>query len=247
MSGFIGCGQLLFNRKVDGVYTGWSAFGNATKFEITESAEVKERRSKSCATYGQTLDAASIKGSTAISVMLDDFDNALAMTLLGDSTANTVTGASVTSEVHVANIGKSVMLNNIKTSAIAVKDTGGATTYVLDTDYAITNAAIGQVTILAGGSIVEGQGLEIDYTYGSYVSESITGGTQSSIDTKLKLVGQNLADQGKDVIVTVHQAILNPASGVDFLSEEFVELQIDGVLVTDSTEGNAYTVELDIV
>ena len=256
MSGFLGSGDLYFNRKVNGVDHGGLRFGNETKFEIKENTEIKERKSKQKDTYGQVLDSVAVKQPAEIAVALDDLDkDNLALAFLGDVTAIDVTGASVTVEGHASGAGDTIIrtaFGNI--SAVVIKDAATQlTTYVLDTDYEIVSAERGLIKILESGSIVLNEayvfgtsGIEVDYAYASSTGNKISGGTNSSIKVALLLDGENFADQSK-VSVDVWEAVLAPQTGVDFLSDDFANLELNGTLNSPTGKTSAYEVNTDLV
>lgn len=247
MAGFLGSGDLYYNRVVGGIDQGWLRFGNATKLEIKENAEVKERISRQKSNYGQTLDSVAVKQPAEISVSLDDLDkDNLALVFLGDVVDGAVTGASASAEVHTANLGKALKTEFRKVTAVVVNGSGGTPTYVLDTDYTIDSAEMGLITPLESGSIVDGALIEVDYTYGTIAGNKVQGGTNSSIKVALLLDGENFADQSK-VVVNVWEAVLTPQTGVDFLSEDFATLELNGTLNTPTAKVSGYEVETDIV
>lgn len=247
MAGFLGSGDVYYNRVVGGISQGWLRFGNATKLEIKENSEIKERKSKQKATYGQVLDSVAVKQPAEISIALDDLDkDNLALVFLGSVVDAAVTGASVTAEVQVAHIGKSLKTDFRKISAVVVNGPAGTPTYILDTDYTIENADMGLITPLASGSITEGELLEINYTYGTIAGSKVQGGTNSSIKVALMMDGENFADQSK-VLLNVWEAVLAPQSGVDFLADDFSSLELNGTLNTPSLKASGYEVETDIV
>lgn len=246
MSGFLGSGDLYYDRVVAGVSQGWLRFGNATKMEIKENAEIKERKSKQKDTYGQVLDSVAVKQPAEIAVSLDDLDkDNLALIFLGDVSTVAITGASVTTEAQTAHLDKLIKTDFRKITALVVNGPGGTPTYVLDTDYSIENAEMGLIKILSTGSISEGELLELDYTYGTVAANKVSGGTNSSIKVALLLDGENFADQSK-VMVDVWEAVLTPQTGVDFLSDDFTTLELNGTLNTPSGKGNGYEVQTDI-
>jgi hypothetical protein len=247
MSGFLGSGDLLFNRKINGIEQGWKPFGNATKFAIKENSEIKTRKSKQKSTYGQTLDSAPIKGDAEISISLDDInkDN-LALAFLGTVVNADVTGASVTAEEVVANLDASFKTQYRKITNVVVKDDTDTTTYVIDTDYIIENAGMGLITPLSSGSIAQGVTLHLSYDYASITASKVKGGTDSSIRVALMLDGENFATQS-DTLVNVWEAELSPQSEVDFLADDFTTLELAGTLTTPSGYESAYEVENDII
>lgn len=248
MSGFLGSGDLYYNRVVGGVSQGWFRFGNATQFEITENAEITERISRQAATYGQVLDSVAIKRPAAISVTLDDLDHKnLALAFLGTTAPANVTGATVTDEAATApSSGGSFRTAFGNISAVSVSGPAGTPVYVAGTDYEVLDAAMGLIRIIEGGALSGGETLEVDYTYGTSASNKVSGGTQASIKVALLMNGKNLADDSA-AKVEVLEAVLTPESGVDFLSEDFATLELTGTLNTPSGQTSAYTVETDIV
>ena len=243
MSGFLGSGDLYYNRVVAGVSQGWLRFGNSTKFEIKENATIKERKSKGKADYGQVKDSVGLKDAAEIAITLDDLDkDNLALAFLGDVSAINITGASASAEAHTANLGKSIQLDNAKVSAIVVQDVTDTTTYIEGTDYNVLSATLGLIEIIAGATIIEGAVLHIDYTYASVTGDKVKGGTSSSVKVGLLLDGENFADQSESK-VTVWEAVLIPQTGVDFLSDDFATLELNGTLNTPSGKTSAYEVD----
>ena len=248
MSGFLGSGDVYYERVVAGVSTGWLRFGNATKMEIKENSEIKERKSKQKANYGQVLDSVAVKQPAEIAIALDDLDkDNLALVFLGDVVDAAVTGASITGEAQTAYLDKSIKTVQRKISTVVVKDVTDVTTYVEGTDYEIENAEMGLIKILAsGGTIVEGDVLHIDYAHGTITGNKVQGGTNASIKVALMLDGENFADQSK-VLVNVWEAVLAPQSGVDFLSDDFSTLELNGTLNSPDGKPSGYEVETDLV
>ena len=246
MSGFLGSGRIYLDRKVNGVYQGFKLAGNATKFELKENSEKKERVSKDRTNYGSALNTVFIKKPAEINITLNDLDkDALALVFLGDSSVVTVAGATVTDEVVTGYKGLIFKTANRKISSVVLTDTTAVTTYVLNTDYAIENAELGLIKILAAGAITDGQSLKIDYTYGGMTSNKVAGGTNSNVIVKVLLDGVNQADQSK-AVVNVFEAVLSPTSGVDFLADDFATIELAGVANVPTGGTAAYEVELDV-
>lgn len=259
MAGFLGSGDLYYNRVVAGVDQGWKRFGNATKFEIKENTELKERKSKQKLTYGQVLDSVSVKQPAEIAIALDDLDkDNIALAFLGDVAAIDISGASVTDEGQpTGSYGDFIRLDHENVSALVVKDAAtGLITYVLDVDYKIISAARGMIQIIKGDGtddiveneayVVSTSGIEFSYTYASSTGNKVSGGTNSSIKVALLLDGENFADQSQ-VSVDVWEAVLAPQTGVDFLADDFATLELNGTLNTPSDKTSAYEVNTDLV
>jgi len=246
MSGFLGSGRVYVNRKVGGVYQGFHYIGNATKFEIKENSELKERVSKDRSNYGSALNTVYIKKPAEVNITLDDLDkDNLSLVFLGTPSAVSVSGSTVTDEAVTGYKDKIFRTAQRKISSVVLTNSAASTTYVLDTDYEITDADLGLIKVLSGGAITDGQALKIDYTYGSMTSNKVAGGTNSNIIMKVLFDGVNQADQAK-AVVNVLEAVLSPQSGVDFLADDFTSIELAGRANVPSGGTEAYTVELDV-
>jgi len=106
--------------------------------------------------------------------------------------------------------------------------------YTVDTDYTV-NTNIGMVKALSTGSIVDGATVYVTYTWAAETGYRITGATQPVVKVGLRLDGKNDYD-GEPVIVKVWEANVRPSSAVDFLSPDFLEIQIEGDMVTPSSK-----------
>jgi hypothetical protein len=246
MSGFLGSGRVYVNRKVGGVYQGLKYIGNATKFEIKENSEPKERVSKDRANYGSSLNTVYVKKPAEINITIDDLDkDNLALVFLGTTSEETVTGSTVTDEVVTGYKDHIFQTAQRKISSVVLTNSGATVTYVLNTDYEIVDADLGLIKVLAAGAITDAQSLKIDYTYGSMTSDKVAGGTNSNIIMKVLFDGLNQADQEK-AIVNVLEATLSPQSGVDFLADDFTSIELSGRANVPTGGTEAYTVELNV-
>lgn len=245
MSGFLGSGRIYVDRKVGGVFKGLKYIGNATKFEIKERSDKKERVSKDRANYGSALNTVFVKKPAEVNISLDDLDkDNLALVFLGDTSTVSVTGATVTDEAVTAYQGLIFKTAKRKISSVVLTNSAGTTTYVLNTDYEIVDADLGLIKII-GNTITDAQSLKIDYTYGSMTSNKVAGGTNSNIIVKILFDGVNQADQSK-AVVNVFEGVLSPTSGVDFLADDFTQLDLAGTANVPTGGTAAYEVELDV-
>lgn len=247
MSGFIGCGKVYIERKIAGVWQGMKEAGEASRFEIKENTELKQRISRSCDSYGSPVDSVVIKKPADINVTLSDLKKEnLAAVFLGEYESSTIAAATVTGElVSVATKDSVIKTASPNISALTVTSTGGGTTYAEGTDYAIVNAKVGLIKVLEAGSIPANTDFELAYSSGETTRNKITGGTKADVPVRFMLVGQNIVDQS-NVIVQVWDATASPEEGFDFLSEDFSELKLAGTLNVDADKGNAYEVDTDI-
>lgn len=245
MPGFIGSGDLYMDRfDDDGNAQGLYPVGNAVKFAIAEDAEIKERESRMRGTYGQVLDSVPIKKPAKISITLNDLDaENLALVLFGTVSDINITGAVITDEALTARHDKWVELlyRNITAASVTITDSTGVTTYVEDTDYEV-DYRLGMIKALSTGSITDEEALLVDYTYGNLTGKKIAGSAKPIIKCSLKLDGENLVDQ-RDCIVRVLEAVLKPSGEMDFLADDFNEIDFEGTLNTPAGQTSPYEVE----
>ena len=247
MAGFLGSGDLYFRRTTNGVLGGWKRFGNATKLEIKENVDEKQRISSQRLTDGSALDTVNIKKPTTIELILDDInrDN-LSLAFLGTNGSTVVAAGTSTSEPQtIHTVGGAIKTDFDKISNVVVKDVTDATTYVAGTDYNVLDSDMGLVDIVSGGAISDGDVLHVTYDYAARTSNTVDGGTQTSIIVELMLNGENFVDQSR-VKVSVWKTVLSPSSGIDFLDDNFATIPLKGTVIVPSDKVSGYLDETDI-
>lgn len=240
---FIGSGDLYLDRLTDaGVSTGFELAGNAAKFEIKAEAEIMEQTSKGRDTYGQVLATAALQKPSTLAITLDQLDpETLALAFLGETAVINVSSGNAVDESITAKHDKWVEVAHRDISTVVVTDSTGVTTYVLDTDYNV-HGRLGLIKALSTGAITDDQALLVDYAYAAEAGKKIKGATKPTIKVKLKLDGKNIVN-GKDTIVEVYEAQLTPASPVDFLADDFAELELEGTMVTPTGESQPFHID----
>lgn len=234
---FLGSGDLYIDKLTSaGVAQGYQLVGNATSFQLSVEAEEKKQTGNKRDTYGQTIASNAKISATKISITLNQYDvPTMAAALMGDTVAMTASSGSVTAGspedvdaisdrwVELANYGGGV-------SSVVVKDETDTTTYVADTDYEV-NTRLGMIKALSTGSISDGDTLHVAYDYAAEAGYKITGATESSVLLKLRLDGYNV-NSGNNVQVTVWEAHVIPSTPIDFLSEDYGEITLEGEMIT---------------
>lgn len=247
-SGFLGCGTIYFNREVNGVASGWKEVGNSMKFAIKSNSTLKERKSKKCNSYGQTVDSVSIADPSELSINLDTIDKTnLAIAFLGNDSTISVTAGTITDESIVAP-DQGAMLKTMQgnISAVVITDATATTTYAAGTDYNVINEAVGLIEIVEGGGITAGEVLLVDYANGVVTASKVTGGTESQIKVGIMMVGKNLVNN-TGVVVEVWKATVSPTSEIDFLADDFSAVELTGRIELDEVKGNGFEVQIDRV
>lgn len=108
----------------------------------------------------------------------------------------------------------------------------GTIVAALTTDYTL-NTRLGMVKAVSTGAIVAGETLNVDYTWAAQDGYDIVGATQPIVKCRFLLDGKNDVT-GKKCIVDVYEANVKPSSPIDFLSEEYAEVTLEGTMVTPS-------------
>lgn len=231
---FLGSGDLYIDRLTSaGVAQGSELVGNATSFSLSVEADDNKQTGNKRDTYGQTIASNPKISSSNISITLNQYDVAvLAAAFMGDAVAMTAEAGTVTEESITAIADKWVDSASPGggVSAVVVKDETDTTTYLLGTDYEI-NTRLGMVKALSSGSIDDADVLHIAYSYAAESGYKITGATNSTVKLKLRLDGKNVND-GTDVQANVWEANVSPGGAIDFLSEDYGEITLEGEMVT---------------
>ena len=128
------------------------------------------------------------------------------------------------------------------TDGSAVWTDMGLILYPVTTDYTISHR-LGLLQILSTGSITDGTNLQVTYDYNAISGSKINGSVKPTVKTRLLLDGKNAAN-GKSVMVRVDEAVLSPSGEVDFLSDDWTTLEMEGTLKTLTGKTSPYTVEL---
>jgi hypothetical protein len=153
----------------------------------------------------------------------------MARAIYGGSTE--VAAGTVTGEEHVANPGAMILLANPGATAVVVKNQAGAVTYVENTDYTIS--AAGFPEIIEGGTITDGQIIQVDYAYAKHVT--IQALVKSGKRFRMVFIGLNEARSGKPVVIEVFKVNHSPAS-LSFIGDEFQGMEFTAKAEKDGTK-----------
>ena len=229
MDSFLGSGDLYIDRLSDaGVSQGAKIAGATTKFALNTESELKEQTGKGRDNYGQVIASATIPGKTNIGLTINQLDaENMALAFLGDVAPLTQaeqTGLAVT---ITAIADRYVEMGVEQISNVVVKDETDAETYALGVDYEL-NTRLGMIKVLPAGSIGDGDVLHVTLNAAAVSANKVTGSTSPIIRCKLVLDGKNYVN-GKNCKVTVFEARLKPNTEVDFLSDDFLPLELEGL------------------
>lgn len=234
----VGKGQVWFNRFDNlGVGTGLRHLGNVDAMEITTADDNIEKYSN------MTQDAPLYKRvarrrTVTIRLTLSEFEpENMALVMMGTvvktatQAATAVTGETLTTN---AVLGAYYMFSKIGPhTAIALKK--GATTLVLNTDYAIVDPNIGIVQILdTSSTVVAGDTITADYTPTAYTAGEIVeiyGGESTTVEGSLLFIGDPVT--GPRQKVEVWKVSFTPDGALGLISDEFASVGLTGSVLAD--------------
>lgn len=225
---FLGSGDLYIDRMTDaGALTGFKIAGACSKFALNPESEMKEQIGKGRTNYGQVIASATLPGKTNISLTINQLDaENLALAFLGDVSAYSQEAVTTTATANVVAIyDRWVDIGKEALTDVVVKDATDTTTYTLDTDYSL-NVRLGKIKLL--NQALDGDTLHVSYKASAVSASKIVGGTSPIIRCRLELDGKNYVD-GSNYKVIVYSARLKPNTEVDFLSDDFLPLELTGL------------------
>lgn len=245
---FKGRGKVWFRKQVDfcPVLPGtpnpnpWYHIGNAELFQInttTTEQTVKDFTSKAGGIACSSIEIDQVN----LNVTMDCFKKRnILLALLAEGAIDNVPAGAVANEVFVVEEeGEFIPLEFIPTGAsVVVTGTAGAPVYVLGTDYEVTGTGVQLITVADGGSITVGTDLEIDYNYPLQTQLDII--QSAAQEYEVYLDGFNIAEAGAPPFgVHLFRVRFSPAQNIDFISEDFITLEVTGKVMQDECHINA--------
>ncbi len=227
-------GRVYFDRfDAAGLPTGQVALGNCPGFTFTADTEKAEHFSSE--TGLAEKDAALIvKVNRTGSLTCDNFslDN-LALFVSGRVETQTQAAGPVVDEQHTANPGRVYQLGASNSApagarnvtSVVVKNSAGAITYVLGTDYTV-DLDMGMVQVLASGAIVPASVMKVSYTTTAKSWPRVKSGATAEVTGSLRVIADNASGTNRDWFMP--KVTLTPSGdlpiiqeGTDFTSMEF--------------------------
>ena len=193
--------------------------GDAYPLSVQVATKQTEKKSRMVERAGQVIASKTEIDKITGKLTLQEWNaHNLAWAVSGSAASQTASGASVTDEVVIAPIaGEYVPLLHRGVSAVVVKNTGGSTTYVLNTDYTF-DAKLGLLTIVAGGAIAALDSLKVSYTYAARANQQVSIGT--SVQIRVAILA-NLYDEfrGVNYELEIDSAVLAANKEINFISD----------------------------
>lgn len=227
---FIGAGEVFVKPYGSPETDGWRLIGNCGALTLAHSEDEKFVLNFRNSAGGKANSRTMISAVTLSANIYDRTAVNLAMGAKG--TAAAVTSGSATNEVqygwHAAD--RRIILNHLNPTSIVVKNSAEVVTYVLNTDYTVSN---GLITVLSTGAITNGQELHISYSYAAY--NKIEALVNSGIEYAVKFYGLNAAQSDTPVVISMHKVKFGAAGEMSMISEDFVSLDVTGEILADET------------
>lgn len=216
--------------------------GNTTKLAIKPNSTKKEQKSKMRGSYGTAITTVMLADPSDFSMTLQKIDQTnLRYQFLGTDATYAQSAATVSDEAVTAVLDGWVRLANEKVSSVVVSHTSGSPNYVAGTDYEL-NADLGMIRAIPGGAITDAQALKVDYSAAAITDGwAINGSTTASIRVYVLLDGENIAT-GELIKGEFWDVVLTPDQEIDFLSDNLVEISLNGSMQKPSDKASAYVV-----
>jgi len=239
---FLGAGDLQIDTyDADGNKTGELDVGNAIQFTINApSLEKKELVGMRRANYAQIIKSVITKTEQELKFTLTDINKKnLALAMFGADSAYTQTAANntATPENATAHLDKWTKLSACRNldpeTPPVVKDETDTTTYVEDTDYEV-DYLTGRIKALSTGSISDGDTLHVESTWLAITDGyKVAANDVNKFECFIRLIGEDQANN-RAVEVIVHKAQIEPSGDINWLTEDFAQLEFSGKILATS-------------
>jgi hypothetical protein len=187
---------------------------------------MREQTGRGRTNYGQVIASATLPGRTNINLTLNQLDaENMALAFLGDVSAFSQAPATGATASLTGIYDRWIEIGKEQISNLVVKDQTDTTTYVEDTDYTV-NTRLGLIKLI--NQTLDGDTLNLTFDAAEVTASKIVGGTSPIIRCRLLLDGKNYVN-GRNCKVLVYSARLRPTTEVDFLSEDFLPLELEGL------------------
>lgn len=201
---------------------------SALKFGI---AEDKKELNDYTRTGGGLLDSVTMIKSVTASMSVSNLSpENLALATRGTTSA--VASATVTDEAHAdILLGSLIRLAKVPDVTAPVTVKKGATVIASAGNWEINGA--GLWIAAAPADLLANDDITVSYT--ALAGDVVQAMTTSNEEYTLIFSGLNEARSGKPVIVTVHRLKFSPAASLDWIADDFGQLEMSADLLADAT------------
>jgi hypothetical protein len=227
---YAGVGKVYARRY--GVAEALREVGNCSNLSVSYEEDAREQTDFTKGGGGVYASIKRINNATCSFTWLDFSPRNLREVLFGGVTVTT--GGTVVNEASVAYRGGLSKTVHPNPTVVTVQNQAGTVTYVNNTDYEVRG---GGIWITPNSAMTDGQAIRFNYTYAAY--DTIEGLIASAPELEMLFEGVNEADSNTFVNLDLWRVKLGPPSDVQFISEEFGQLEIEATLISDPTKTGA--------
>ena len=204
--------------------------GNCSALQFGIAEEKKELRDYT-RTGGGLLDSLTTIQSITASMSVSNLSpENLALATRGTTSA--VASATVTDEAHAGILlGSLIRLAKVPDVTATVTVKKGATVIASAGNWEINGA--GLWIAAAPADLLANDGITVSYT--ALAGDVVQALTTSNEEYTLIFSGLNEARSGKPVIVTVHRLKFSPAASLDWIADDFGQLEMSADVLADAT------------
>lgn len=242
----LGRGKVYVDRlDASGVKTGERFLGNCTTFEVGVTDDVLEKFSSASST-SDLVKRVNRQRTPEVQITLDEFSKEnIALAMMGDVSAFTQSGATVTDEAvattstkkgYYVQLGGSTPARHISSvTSVRSASGGGGTLYVAGTDYDV-DLVRARLYIRPAGGIPDAGPIFV-----TYVKSAVTGttrpyvqiGKSATIECFVRFVGDPASGPTKEV--ELWKVAFQPDGVLGLISEEFGSFALTGAVQADET------------
>jgi len=230
----LGGGVLYITPYVGGVLTGnQKSFGLTDTVELESAVSFIEKKN----TEGK-IPVTSKKLPTEIKATLkfttSEISPAMIVRAFFGAEYTTSHGVKTDDALTIASIslGDSVDTGYVSIATMVVKDATDTTTYVEDTDYSIDKNT-GFFALVDGGSIGEGDSLNLVTTTTAFESTNVSALKSSTLEAKMVFVSD--PQSGERYKYTFSKVSISAQGALALKSEEFATIEFEGEVLLDDS------------
>lgn len=201
--------------------------GNVTAANFSIDQETKEKANNRGG--GGNIASSTRISSIKLNLTMDSFNNSNLSVALRGQVDVEISEALADEEIVAVVPGISTTLKMIDTNSAYTVKTAGNVTLTEGADYDITAAGI---ISLDGGVITDGDTIKV--TYESAAATALEAMVSSGEEFEFVLDGLN-DHNGKKSVVKAFRFKPSPTGGLDLISDDYAEFQIEGELLADTT------------
>lgn len=220
---YIGSGNVIVRPY--GTRVAWEQVGNCSQLSL-DISEDEKKLANFRTPGGGTYDKVTRIDSVAVSLTLHELTTGNLMRALYAG-SRTLPKEDVASEKQQARKGAVTLLDRMPLAITSVKQ--GATNLEAGVDYVLSG---GGIAIPDGSKVADDS--ELTFAYTAAAVDIIEALTKSAGSYEMAFEGMNEAGTGKRCNVRFWKTQFGPASGLDFIGDDFLSLDVSAELLLDT-------------